>query len=581
MKKKLSKFEVATYLKDYSNFMKCVSFNRTENLFDVFINMLISNGRGQYAVKEYYFNMISVFEFFLLNKTYSFMADNLFDYILENKLSEIDIPDDIFIDKKDASRFSKKQIIKFIRNAVNHNDHTDKDLYTLYNDNGQLKIEIYLKNVKPVPFHIELSFNEYMGIMGGLWKANKIDLTCYRTKAKLNFKSNDISSELDKIFYRRYYYKGKIDDEVLKKINQYTETPTIDRRVEAVLNDGEYSYIDYQLAKPQKIRILEDFEFWKETLPLDENMCLGYVVPKVVPLGINKIEQLRFSLIVADWYAKSCKKSLWDIANDARKVCLKEYDEDNILYDEDMLEKDYKIVMRVFDFEYRESIAFSIYTSYLFDTLVTDENVKIGNNIYPREKIRNSFVHGRWFNGINGCYKLYDCDNGEDNELNYNWRASIPYDDLSKAVDNYYNDSLNKNMDDNFLYSSPTIRVNNNGKPISIMLIKNNKNYLLNININSYTDEYTPWALYNYYGDKVVYNDNKEDSDMFFEELKVALLNENPNYEHLFNFILYQHKVCSLYKRGIIPLEELNKNDEYFRVNFIDKYNVGNEYKKK
>ncbi len=67
MKKKISKIEVATYLKDYSDFMKCVSLNPYKNLFDVFKDMLIENGRGQYAVKEYYFDKISIFEFFLLN----------------------------------------------------------------------------------------------------------------------------------------------------------------------------------------------------------------------------------------------------------------------------------------------------------------------------------------------------------------------------------------------------------------------------------------------------------------------------------------------------------------------------------
>ena len=580
MKKKLSKIEIATYLKDYSDFMKCVSLNYEENLFEVFKNMLIENGRGQYAIKEYYFEMISVFEFFLLNKTYSFMADNLFDYILENKLSKIDIPDDIFINKSDATRFSKKQIIKFIRNAINHNDHNDKELYNLYNDNGKLKIEIHLKNVKPIPFHIELDINDYIKIMGGLWKANKIDLIYYKVKEEINFKNNDLENELDKIFYRRYYYNSKIEDKMLDKIKNQDENETINYSIERNLNSNDYYYRDYQLTKPQKLKILEDLKFWSDVLPLDDTMSIDYVVPKIVPLGINKNKQLRFSLIIADWYAKSCEKSLFDIANDARKVCLKEYDEDNMLYVDNMLEKDYRIVMRAFDHEYRESIAFSVYASYLFDTLITDENIKIGNNYYPRERIRNSFVHGRWFNGINGCYKLYDCDNGEDNELNYNWRASIPCDLLSKSVDAYYYKLL-KDKDDNFLYSQPFISLDNNGKPISITFIKNDKNYILNINIDSYTDEYTPWALYNFYGDKVVYNDNKEDIDMFFEELKEALLNENPNYEHLFNFIFYQHKVCTLYKRGIIPLEELNKNDEYFKVNFIDKYNAGNGHKKK
>lgn len=580
MKKKLSKIEIATYLKDYSDLILSAGLNANQNLFELFTGMLISNGRGQYAIKEYYFDMISVYEFFLLNKTYSFMADNLFDYLLENNLSDINIPEDIFIDKNDYNKFSKKQIIKFIRNAINHNDHDDRDLYNLYIDSGELKIEIFLQKTKPIPFHIEMTIHDYMNIMNGLWKANKIDLIKYQSKSELNLSSDNLTSELDKIFYRRYYYKSKIDNDILNKIKEEKDRKKYVYKLEENLSKDELSYIDYFLTIPQKLKILEDFKNWKDLLSIDENMSIDYLVPNVIPLGITKIKQLRYGLVIADFYVKSCKKSFMDMISDARDIYLNKANKDNILYEDNLLEKDYKLVMCATDFDYHASLAFSIYASYLFDTLITDENIKIGDNNYPREKIRDSFVHGRWFNGINGCFKLYDCDNGDKNDLNYNWRASIPYSKLYLATNNYYEKSLKENKDSNFLYSSPTIRINESGKPISIMLTKDDRSYLYNINIETYNEDCIPWGLYDFYGDKLVYTDSENDINLFFNELEKALIEENPDYKSLANFFRYQNQICLLYKKGKLSLDVLKSNDEWFTTSFINKYGIENNNNK-
>ena len=67
---------------------------------------------------------------------------------------------------------------------------------------------------------------------------------------------------------------------------------------------------------------------------------------------------------------------------------------------------------------------------------ITDEK------IYKREKIRNAFVHLRWFKGINDCYKLFDWGNGIDNELNYNWKANIKMNDMINCSEFYYKKAL-------------------------------------------------------------------------------------------------------------------------------------------
>ena len=59
--------------------------------------------------------------------------------------------------------------------------------------------------------------------------------------------------------------------------------------------------------------------------------------------------------------------------------------------------------------------------NFLFDTLIMDQDIKISDTrTIKREKIRDSFVHMRWYKGVNECFKLFDWDNGIDNEYNPN-----------------------------------------------------------------------------------------------------------------------------------------------------------------
>lgn len=562
MKKKLSKIEIATYLRDYSKLMISARLNPNENIFELFKKMLIEEGRGQYAIKDYYFDMISIYEFFLLNQKYSFMSDKLLDFLLEDKLLTIDVPKNIFINQNDSNKFSKKKIIKYIRNAINHNDHDDRELYTIYKDMGKLKIEILLKNVKPIPFHIEISIHDYINLMSGIRSANKLDLTSYKVSSEIDFLNPNLSEELGKIIYRRYYYKHKIEKQDSNKFSEMVKENQISNELNDYLDELDISYTDYKLTPAQKLKILEDYEKLKIISGYSGDLLMEYIVPNVIPIGISKNNLLSLSLAIADYYAKSCEKSLLDVIEDARKLCINKNDKNNPLYDNNDFKRNSYLYFRTLDLDANINIILSIYYRYLFDTLITDDIVEINGKNYLREKIRNSFVHGRWFNGINGCFKLFDCDNGDKNELNYNWKASIPAKKLEEAVERYYNEIFEKKKDDSFLDYPISINVNVNNIPISIMLIKNSKKYIYNIDISSYTDEFIPWGLYIMIDNKLVFTDNVDDINTFFYDLEKSLLEDNVKFQYLFKFLQLKNKLCLEYKAGKISLEDLKLKDD-------------------
>lgn len=579
MKKKLSKIEIATYLRDYSRLMGYATTNTNESLFKLFRQMLIEEGREHLSTKEYYLDMMSIYMFFLLNKTYSFMADNLFDYLLEDRLSQIDIPKSIFVNEKDFNKFSKKQIIKFIRDALNHNNYDDRELYSLYKDNGKLMLEISLKNVKPIPFNIRIDLSNYINIMNGILNSNKLDLVVYKNDDLLNFNSEDLYSELNKIYYRRYYYKQKIDQETIKNARSKIKTEEKTDSFINILGENNISFIDYKLSIPQKLKILEEFKHWKRILNIAENTSIDYILPKIIPLGITKIKLLDYHVALTKFFIKSCKSSFDNVLGELYDLFYKN-DEKNLFY-KCYKERDcgIKFIMQVFDYDSVVSLALSIYYAYLFDTLITHEFIKIGNVDYPRNKLRNCFVHGRWFNGINECFKLYDCDNGNKNELQYNWRASIPFKEFVISSEKYYKEYLQKNKNDSFLEYPPYMYIDQNEMPMFISFIKYNKYYIFNLNIATYDENFIPWGLYIREKGNLKLVDDKDNIDKFFYELEKSWTKEDESFIYLVNFLKYQNILCIEYKKGNIKLEELRKNDNYF-LSFIENFKKNIESKK-
>ena len=70
-----------------------------------------------------------------------------------------------------------------------------------------------------------------------------------------------------------------------------------------------------------------------------------------------------------------------------------------------------------------------------------DEEIVINNKSYSRERIRNSFVHGRWY--ISSLkWELFD---GLKNEFDFDWHKSIDMEKLKLYLEEFLNSKFEKN----------------------------------------------------------------------------------------------------------------------------------------
>lgn len=447
-KHEFTKYEIATYLRDYNRTMTYAIMNQDVPLYEVFKHHMQVDGRIQYSIKDYYYEMISIYELLLLSKFLTALYDNYFDNLLESSINKINIPDSIFINKNDRSRFSNKQIIKLIRNALNHNDNPTHDLARFIRINEdekeKIKVEILLKNTKPIPFHVMLDINELMSICFEIKNANSIIIASNRSTKPISLNSSNVNETLNNIFLRKFFARKKLTDEqkeaIISHINNNNKTKNHE---EFFLENGmEYKDIQYSIA--QKIKIEEDLKYW-ESLDEKGNDVISHLLDKVMPFSWTKDRVLTMNLILSNYYMRDGKKSIFDLVKDARQAY-----QSKTLNDESPLNLygksfgiDDNILYDSIDFENLISITNAIYYGYLFDTLVMDSEVNITDSKkVKREKIRDSFVHMRWYKGVNECFKLFDWGNSIDDEYNPNnfefWKYNVRYVDMANCAESYF-----------------------------------------------------------------------------------------------------------------------------------------------
>jgi hypothetical protein len=388
-----------------------------------------------------------------------------FDNLLESSINKINIPDSIFANKNDRSKFSNKQIIKFIRNALNHNDNPSHDLARFIrideNEKEQIKVEILLKNTKPIPFHVMLDIHELISICFEIKKANSIIIGSNRSTRPISLNSTNVNETLNNIFLRKFFARKKLTDEQKERIISHMNSNNRTKNYEEFFleNGMEYKDIPYSIA--QKVKIEEDLKYW-ESLGEKGNDVISHLLNKVMPFSWAKDRVLTMNVILSSYYMRNGKNTIFDLVKDARQTYQsKSLNEDSplMLYVK-LFGIDDNILYDSIDFKNLLSITNAIYYGYLFDTLVTDNEVNINNSkTIKREKIRDSFVHMRWYKGVNECFKLFDWGNGIDKEYNPNdpefWKSNIRYEDMAKCAESYFQRIVKRQINVNGYMDSP------------------------------------------------------------------------------------------------------------------------------
>ena len=163
----MTKNEIAKYLRDYSILSELIRINPKISVQRLFQEFVVSNGRFEDNNGEYFIRMVRCYGLYNILKTFSYCEDLQIDRLSEDNLQFDEIKEDIFVNKEDSKYFSKKLIIKFIRNAFNHSE-GDKELYKISKNGRYLEVNLSLNDYVdkngnrkiPVPFHIKINIEQ-------------------------------------------------------------------------------------------------------------------------------------------------------------------------------------------------------------------------------------------------------------------------------------------------------------------------------------------------------------------------------------------------------------------------------------
>ena len=393
---------------------------------------------SSFTFEQYYNMMTETFIMYLIRKYFVSMYDVEFPYLKEQDIDAVKIPQDIFVNQSDYRCFSKKQIIKFIRNALCHNNDEQNEIYKLIVEDSKIKFEIQLQNVQPRPFYVKIDGDQLSQIMFSLFSASKTDAVVIKQKEdQIDFNNTDIAKTVfENISYRHVYAKISPSERAV------TDSQTI---IDKAVVDQEYR--DFPFLEDQAKKIQEDLEFMKDYLP-DVNGLRTYVIKNVMPLGVAKKENLEKVMCILGAFMIHPEKCMNDFFEDVKDTCLyKPTISSKILGNYTSAEE--FVYACKWDLDSILAGVSSIFFEYMFSSFITDEKIMIDGVEENTEKIRNAFIHSRWFLGKEASIHLMDWQNGDRNEMNLNWSRTVTISQLMDVVEQKFNEKIASNQKNN------------------------------------------------------------------------------------------------------------------------------------
>ena len=133
------------------------------------------------------------------------------------------------------------------------------------------------------------------------------------------------------------------------------------------------------------------------------------------------------------------------------------------------------------------------------------------------------------------------------------------------AAEKYYSQLSNENKNDIFFNYPLHLNLTFDDKLKSMTYTKDGVSYIFNLDVESYHNkDFITWGLYTKVGNDIKFVDSFDDSKKFFDEILDIVKKEQFDLEKLILFFYYQNLLCIGYKRGILSLNELQKNDNYY-----------------
>lgn len=472
----MSRKEMIQYLKDYANIQYLIMLYPNESIGNLFSMHMLKECRFSDNNIEYYNRMKSVAASYHLFKYFSYLEDyflNRDDFLSNNDLEELKTGYKLIEKPKDLTN---KRVIQLIRNAFNHNDDLGFDKFSIskngryyqiqFNDIRTEKEKINNTSEKPVI----IKFNaDYLNKIIAIISKSKQNFLFYSFDIPddFNMNSSNIFEELDKIKFIRYYIPKKMSKENVSYMDELSDSVIRKEKEEILKISSEmHNYLDnidsykkeFKLDIDQKEKIIDLISRFKDSFPklIEKEEPYGimyYFLKQVIPIPMLKQDLHLNQIILLDGYYNNPQISLRDISKSLVKLIY------NLNADE--WSEDEKSIYDAFINNCQTSKKRAIYMDSLagefvclfpaitfIDSVIlhycNEEEITINGQKYNKEKIRNSFAHGRWYISKKNELIMFDADPRNVNDYDLELIGKINLKDFWDWADKYF---ISKDLD--------------------------------------------------------------------------------------------------------------------------------------
>lgn len=470
--KVMSKETMITCLKDYAKIQKLLVHNPNVPIEEIFKYYMQSIGSPEKATEEYYHLTRDVYVIYNVLKNYSIIEDFLLNqnnYLNNNDLYEmsnnyciIDLP----------INTSNKKIAQHIRNTFNHNDAITFDRFRISEDAKQIEIELKdtrtktEKNQNLPEKHLQLIFT-----IDDLVKINNIIDSKRENQLYLHFDipddfnifADNIDEEIDRIQFVHPYHNGKLSREVINKFNElgnFKELKTEQDFKERKEELNNYSNIlgetiTYPLNSYQKEELKLLLNDYKDKYGQFANMfvhfILNYYLEKITPIPAYKNKDINDQLLLCGGFYHNPQTNYNEINSYISNTITNRLSNHNNIdsdiknyIDKKSLTYKMRFYNNLLDKNFNPSLPVILYIDSVITHLCTSDEITIDGKTYNREKIRNSFVHLRWYITHDNKIVMFDGDPRNRNDCNLEFVGKIDIDAFERWTDNYRVENINK-----------------------------------------------------------------------------------------------------------------------------------------
>lgn len=462
-------------MEDYANILYLSAHNPNVGLGKIFDKYMMDNNRYEDCNIDYYDRMRRVYVWYSWFRAFSFVEDYLLnrdDFISNNDLNDIEGEAIIYTNR---NGITNKRIVQLIRNAFNHNDDSDFERMKLSVNGKYCEVEFRdirtdnekANGVAVRPFRMKFNVDYLMRLTRRINKEKLNALfVSFNIPDDFDILSNDLVKELDKVKFVHYYFPRKLPHDVVLQLNDLSKVSGDDideiKRKSALLHEfakeQNHSVVEYQLTSEQKNKLISMIKqykvnslFGEQELKDNTNFYMYYLLRRIIPVPLLKHELFEQQVLIAGNYFLDTEIGYCGIIDRARNivngVIPENYDQIDTEIHNALLKKfetnasKARFLMDIIDGDFYTVFPIISYIDSVVTLYCKDDVIKIDGVSYEKEKLRNSFVHGRWYISSDTDIVMFDADPRNINDYNLEFVGKISIGKFKMWADSYMRNS--------------------------------------------------------------------------------------------------------------------------------------------